>query len=131
VSQGFFCVKWSLKYQSQNSSETGLRNYHQLIACQNKNKEWQSLCHTLLECQQKGAASCQVQTVVVSRERQVVDPRAAGKYNERAFKALDYILDEASKVGVRLILTMTDNWSPADSKTQVTDPSILEHSCCC
>lgn len=41
-----------------------------------------------------------------------------GKYNERAFKALDYILDEASKVGVRLILTMTDNWSPADSKTQ-------------
>lgn len=44
---------------------------------------------------------------------------AAGKYNERAFKALDYILDEASKVGVRLIMTMADNWSPVDSKTQV------------
>ena len=29
------------------------------------------------------------------------------------------MLDEASKVGVRLILTMADNWSPADSKTQV------------
>ena len=44
---------------------------------------------------------------------------AAGKYSERAFQAIDYILDEASKVGVRLILTMADNWSPADSKQQV------------
>ena len=44
---------------------------------------------------------------------------AAGKYSERAFQALDYILDEASKVGVRLILTMADNWSPVDSKSQV------------
>lgn len=43
-----------------------------------------------------------------------------GKYSERAFQALDYILDEAAKVGVRLILTMTDNWSPVDSKAQVT-----------
>ena len=47
----------------------------------------------------------------------------SGKYSERAFQALDYILDEASKVGVRLILTMADNWSPADSKEQVTSPS--------
>ena len=44
---------------------------------------------------------------------------ATGKYNERAFQALDYILDQASKVGVRLILTMADNWSPVDSKSQV------------
>jgi len=48
----------------------------------------------------------------------------AGRYNGRAFQALDYILDEASKVGVRLILTMTDNWSPADSKVQV---AVLSH----
>ena len=49
----------------------------------------------------------------------------AGKYSERAFQALDYILDEASEVGVRLILTMADNWSPADSKQQVHFPFSL------
>lgn len=63
-----------------------------------------------------------------SRDPQLLDHPAAGKYNERAFKALDYILDEASKVGVRLILTMADNWSPADSKTQVTNPPSLSTS---
>lgn len=44
-------------------------------------------------------------------------------YNEQYFQALDYILDEAAKVGVRLILTLADNWSPVDSKSQVTSPS--------
>ena len=43
----------------------------------------------------------------------------AGKYSEQAFQALDYILDEAAKLGVRLILTLVDNWSVADSKSQV------------
>ena len=49
---------------------------------------------------------------------------AAGKYSEQAFQALDYILDEASKLGVRLILTMVDNWSVADSKSQVSRPYL-------
>lgn len=43
----------------------------------------------------------------------------AGVYNERYFQALDYILDEAAKVGVKLILTLADNWSDVDSKSQV------------
>lgn len=43
----------------------------------------------------------------------------AGKYSEHAFQALDYILDEASKHGVRLLLTLVNNWDNADSKTQV------------
>ncbi|KAL3155965.1 hypothetical protein ABBQ32_012960 [Trebouxia sp. C0010 RCD-2024] len=42
----------------------------------------------------------------------------AGKYSEHAFQALDYILDEASKHGVRLLLTLVNNWDNADSKTQ-------------
>lgn len=44
---------------------------------------------------------------------------SAGKYSEHAFQALDYILDEASKYGVRLLLTLVNNWDNADSKTQV------------
>jgi len=42
-----------------------------------------------------------------------------GKYSEHAFQALDYILDEASKYGVRLLFTLVNNWDNADSKTQV------------
>ena len=43
----------------------------------------------------------------------------AGVYNEQAFAAMDHILNEASKYGIRLILTLADNWSPVDSKSQV------------
>ena len=46
----------------------------------------------------------------------------AGKYSEHAFQALDYILDEAAKYGVRLLLTLVNNWDNADSKTQVRHP---------
>lgn len=38
----------------------------------------------------------------------------AGQYNEAAFKALDQIIAEADKAGVKLILTLTDNWRTAD-----------------
>lgn len=44
---------------------------------------------------------------------------SSGVYNEHAFAALDHILNEASKYGIRLILTLADNWSPVDSKQQV------------
>lgn len=47
------------------------------------------------------------------------DRCVVGKYSEHAFQALDYILDEASKYGVRLLLTLVNNWDNADSKTQV------------
>jgi len=48
-----------------------------------------------------------------------LDLCVVGKYSEHAFQALDYILDEASKYGVRLLLTLVNNWDNADSKTQV------------
>ncbi|KDD76362.1 hypothetical protein H632_c253p0, partial [Helicosporidium sp. ATCC 50920] len=46
-----------------------------------------------------------------------VDPAAAvqtapGVYNEDALFGLDYLLDEARKKGVRLILAFTSNWTP-------------------
>ncbi|KAL0035204.1 hypothetical protein WJX79_005949 [Trebouxia sp. C0005] len=37
-----------------------------------------------------------------------------GQYNEAAFQALDQIIAEADKAGVKLILTLTDNWRTAD-----------------
>lgn len=49
-----------------------------------------------------------------------------GKYSEHAFQALDYILDEASKYGVRLLLTLVNNWDNSDSKTQVHASSQLQ-----
>ncbi len=48
-----------------------------------------------------------------------IDRCVVGKYSKHAFQALDYILDEASKYGVRLLLTLVNNWDNADSKTQV------------
>ncbi|KAL4519468.1 hypothetical protein Ndes2526A_g01925 [Nannochloris sp. 'desiccata'] len=35
---------------------------------------------------------------------------APGKYNENIFRGLDYLLDEARKRGVRVLLALTDNW---------------------
>lgn len=36
----------------------------------------------------------------------------AGEYNEAAFQGLDYVLDEARKNDIRLVLALTTNWSP-------------------
>lgn len=41
-----------------------------------------------------------------------------GVYSEAAFKGLDYILDEASKNNIRLILAMTSNWTPVGGLPQ-------------
>lgn len=35
---------------------------------------------------------------------------APGEYNEGIFRGFDYVLDEARKHGIRLILSFTDNW---------------------
>lgn len=43
----------------------------------------------------------------------------AGQYNERAFQALDYVLDQAAKFNVRLLLSFGDNWGDVDSKAAV------------
>lgn len=39
-----------------------------------------------------------------------------GKYNESAFKGLDYIISRAAHYGIKLILTFGDEWNTADSK---------------
>ncbi len=47
---------------------------------------------------------------------------STGEYNEQAFQALDHILDEAAKLGMRVILALGDNWIAADSKPTVRYP---------
>jgi len=41
---------------------------------------------------------------------------SAGKYNEQYFLALDRIVHEAGEHGIRLILSLTDNWKEPDGK---------------
>lgn len=48
-------------------------------------------------------------------------PLVTGQYDEKAFVALDRIVSEAANHGVRLILTMTDNWFVPDGKYQVIE----------
>ena len=63
----------------------------------------------------------------------------AGKYNEEAFTALDKIIDDASKAGIKLILALNDNWHLQDGLFQYvewgnsmgtgdffTDPKIIQ-----
>lgn len=40
----------------------------------------------------------------------------SGVYNEKAFRALDYIIARAGAYGIKLILTYGDQWNTADSK---------------
>lgn len=50
-----------------------------------------------------------------------------GHYNENAFKALDQIIAAADKAGVKLILTLTDNWTKgADGKEEVSASIALQ-----
>jgi len=42
----------------------------------------------------------------------------AGQYNEQVFKALDFVLSEAAKAGMRVIVALTDYWKPTDSVQQ-------------
>jgi hypothetical protein len=42
----------------------------------------------------------------------------AGQYNEQVFKALDYVLSEAARAGMRVIVALTDYWKPTDSVQQ-------------
>lgn len=38
-----------------------------------------------------------------------------GEYNEKAFKALDFVIDEAGKRGLKLILAVANNWDDANT----------------
>lgn len=42
-----------------------------------------------------------------------------GNYNDNTFKALDYILNEARKHGIRVILSFVDNWKYYNGVDQV------------
>jgi mannan endo-1,4-beta-mannosidase len=44
------------------------------------------------------------------RDRRSLQP-TKGEYNEAAFEHLDYVVDQAGKHGIRLILPLTNNWS--------------------
>lgn len=43
---------------------------------------------------------------------------APGQYNEKVFRGLDYLLDEARKRGIRVLLALTDNWQPTGGADQ-------------
>ena len=45
--------------------------------------------------------------------------RHAGLYNETAFRGLDFVLDQASQYGVKVMFTLTNNWKTFDSKYNV------------
>lgn len=42
--------------------------------------------------------------------------QSPGNYNEPALRALDKVIDEIAKRGMRVILSFADNWGPGDSK---------------
>lgn len=46
-------------------------------------------------------------------------PRA-GQYNEQVFKAIDYILDQMSQNGIRVIVALIDYWKKTDGVEQVS-----------
>ena len=43
----------------------------------------------------------------------------AGQYNEAVFKAIDYILDQMSQQGIRVIVAFIDYWKKTDGVQQV------------
>lgn len=48
----------------------------------------------------------------------------AGLYNETAFRGLDFVLDQASQYGVKVMFTLTNNWKTFDSKYNVRLPHL-------
>ena len=47
------------------------------------------------------------------------NPAAMGTYNEQAFRAFDYVLDQAARHQLRLVISFADNWdtdSNSDNK---------------
>ena len=42
-----------------------------------------------------------------------------GNHNEDALKALDWVLYTAAQYGLRVVITLTDNWRVKDGKKQV------------
>ena len=47
----------------------------------------------------------------------------AGQYNEQVFKAIDFILNEMGKQGIKVIVALVDYWKKTDGVQQVGIPS--------
>lgn len=52
--------------------------------------------------------------------------RGAGSYNEDGLAGLDRLLDAAGRRGLKLVVTLSDNWNEADGKMAVS----VETVCC-
>jgi hypothetical protein len=48
----------------------------------------------------------------------------AGKYDETVFKAIDYVLDQMSQQGIRVIVAFIDYWKKTDGVQQVRSPGL-------
>ena len=92
----------------------------------------------VVENQQQSSKEC-TRTVTPFATIITCDTMLAGRYNEVAFKALDKIVDDASKSGIKLILPLSDNWHLQDGLFQYvewggsmgtgdffTDPKIIQ-----
>ena len=54
----------------------------------------------------------------------------AGQYNEQVFKAIDFILNEMSKQGIKIIVALVDYWKMTDGVQQVrccSDAAAMFH----
>ncbi len=51
----------------------------------------------------------------------------AGQYNEEVFKAIDFILDQMSQNGIRVIVALIDYWKETDGVQQVQKTSVVRH----
>eukprot|EP00884_Botryococcus_braunii_P017464 jgi/Botrbrau1/4400/Bobra.105_2s0043.1 len=47
---------------------------------------------------------------------------APGQYNEQVFRAFDYVLDQAAKHGLRVIVALANNWDAADHRSEGIPP---------
>jgi mannan endo-1,4-beta-mannosidase len=44
-----------------------------------------------------------------------------GQYNEDAWQAFDFVISEASKRGLRLVIALANNWDSADTSIEHRD----------
>ena len=51
----------------------------------------------------------------------------AGQYNEEVFKAIDFILDQMSQNGIRVIVALIDYWKETDGVQQVQNTFVVRH----
>ena len=49
----------------------------------------------------------------------------AGQYSEQVFKSIDFILNEMSKQGIKVIVALIDYWKKTDGVEQVRSHLVL------